>query len=38
VACVITGGGAEIFAAGMDLRAFLRGEIVRLPGTGLLPA
>ncbi len=32
-ACVITGAGGN-FCAGMDLRAFLRGEIVRLPGTG----
>jgi enoyl-CoA hydratase len=32
-ACVITGAGGD-FCAGMDLRAFLRGEIVRLPGTG----
>lgn len=30
---VITGAGGN-FCAGMDLRAFLRGEVVRLPGTG----
>ena len=31
---VITGAGSN-FCAGMDLKAFLRGEVVRLPGTGL---
>lgn len=31
---VITGAGGN-FCAGMDLKAFLRGEVVRLPGTGL---
>jgi enoyl-CoA hydratase len=31
---VITGAGSN-FSAGMDLKAFLRGEVVRLPGTGL---
>lgn len=30
---VITGAGGN-FCAGMDLKAFLRGEVVRLPGTG----
>ncbi len=30
---VITGAGGS-FCAGMDLKAFLRGEVVRLPGTG----
>ncbi|MEJ7936021.1 crotonase/enoyl-CoA hydratase family protein [Sphingobium sp. AN558] len=30
---VITGAGSH-FCAGMDLKAFLRGEVVRLPGTG----
>jgi enoyl-CoA hydratase len=30
---VITGAGSN-FCAGMDLKAFLRGEVVRLPGTG----
>jgi enoyl-CoA hydratase len=30
---IITGAGGN-FCAGMDLRAFLRGEVVRLPGTG----
>src|SRR5271156_2592976 len=30
---VITGAGGN-FCAGMDLKAFLRGEIVRLPGEG----
>jgi enoyl-CoA hydratase len=31
---VLTGAGGT-FCAGMDLKAFLRGEVVRLPGTGL---
>lgn len=31
---IITGAGGN-FCAGMDLKAFLRGEVVRLPGTGL---
>lgn len=31
---VLTGAGGN-FCAGMDLKAFLRGEVVRLPGTGL---
>lgn len=30
---IITGAGGN-FCAGMDLKAFLRGEVVRLPGTG----
>lgn len=30
---VITGAGGN-FCAGMDLKAFLRGEVVRLPGSG----
>lgn len=30
---IITGGGGN-FCAGMDLKAFLRGEVVRLPDTG----
>lgn len=30
---VLTGAGGN-FCAGMDLKAFLRGEVVRLPGTG----
>lgn len=30
---VLTGAGGT-FCAGMDLKAFLRGEVVRLPGTG----
>jgi len=30
---VITGAGGH-FCAGMDLKAFLRGEVMRLPGTG----
>lgn len=30
---IIAGAGGN-FCAGMDLRAFLRGEVVRLPGTG----
>lgn len=30
---VITGAGGN-FCAGMDLKAFLRGEVIRLPGTG----
>ncbi|MCW1384898.1 crotonase/enoyl-CoA hydratase family protein [Novosphingobium sp. KCTC 2891] len=30
---VITGAGGN-FCAGMDLKAFLRGEVVKLPGTG----
>ena len=31
---VLTGSGGT-FCAGMDLKAFLRGEVVRLPGRGL---
>jgi enoyl-CoA hydratase len=31
---VLTGAGGT-FCAGMDLKAFLRGEVIRLPGTGL---
>ena len=31
---VLTGAGGT-FCAGMDLKAFLRGEVVRLPGRGL---
>lgn len=31
---VLTGAGGN-FCAGMDLKAFLRGEVVRFPGTGL---
>jgi enoyl-CoA hydratase len=31
---VVTGAG-NTFCAGMDLKAFLRGEAVKLPGTGL---
>ena len=30
---IITGAGGN-FCAGMDLKAFLRGEVIRLPGTG----
>ena len=30
---VLTGAGGN-FCAGMDLKAFLRGEVVKLPGTG----
>src|SRR3546814_5540854 len=30
---IITGAGGH-FCAGMDLKAFLRGEIVRIPGRG----
>ena len=34
VRCAIVTGAGGNFCAGMDLKAFLRGEVVRLPGTG----